>query len=315
MQLSRRRFAGWLGATAVVGGVLGRVAPQSFASEKNPSMRATIERELKRVEIPSLRPPWRLPVEWYRATVRRLQAKLRDQGLQGVLCTNGLNHTYLAGFFLTKTERPMWLWVPATGEPAFFHPGLDRDLVASWWVHDHKWYFDFQHTNGYNQVVWEAGAKADLWEWVCQEVKKRGGGRGKLGVDLEAPAPLAAKLKEYLPEVEWSNLEDELLHMRQVKTGEEIALTQKGIDLHDAMLGFARGYILEHGTSATDYDVRLATSEFGTRKLMAALGPELDARPHTGVGLSLGFGCRTGRATAYPHPNQFFFKRIEKGDA
>ncbi|MFQ5664147.1 MAG: M24 family metallopeptidase, partial [Terriglobia bacterium] len=28
-----------------------------------------------------------------------------------------------------------------------------------------------------------------------------------------------------------------------------------------------------------------------------------------------GFGCRTGPATAYPHPNQFFFKRIEKGDA
>ncbi len=130
------------------------------------------------------------------------------------------------------------------------------------------------------------------------------------------PGPgLAGKLKKFLPEVEWADWSKELLHMRQIKTPEEIELTQKGIDLHDAMLEFARGYILEHGTSATDYDVAIATGEFGTRKLMEALGPELNGRPHSGVGLGLDFSCRTGRGTGYPHPNQFFFKRIERGDA
>jgi Xaa-Pro aminopeptidase len=126
---------------------------------------------------------------------------------------------------------------------------------------------------------------------------------------------VAAKLKQHLPEVEWVSQEKEILEMRQVKTAEEIELIRKAIALHDVMLEFARGYILEHGTAASDYEVGVATSEFGTRKLMEVLGPALDGRPHTGVGLDLGFGCRTGVATAYPHPNQFFFKRIERGDA
>ncbi|MFQ5927297.1 MAG: aminopeptidase P family N-terminal domain-containing protein, partial [Terriglobia bacterium] len=301
MAVSRRQFVGWVG-----GGTLASVAWASprlagaFPSEKAPSMRASIERALKTVKIPSLQPPFRLSASWYRATVARLQATLRDKGLAGVLCVNHLNHNYLAGYFLTRTERPMFLFIPARGEPSFFHPGLDRDLATSWWIKDHEWYFDFQHAGEYNKVQWKAGKKQDLWLWVAKNLAKRGYGSGKLGLDREATPSLAKKLQKALPEVKWENLEKDLLHMRQVKTAEEVALTQKALDLHDAMLTFARGYILEHGTAATDYDVRIATSEFGTRKLMEVLGPQLDARPHTGVGLGLRFGCRTGPATAYP---------------
>ena len=315
MQVSRRQFVGWLGGSAVTGATLAGWPDRVFPSEKNPSMRDAIERALKTVRVPLLKPPFRLGVDWYRATVARLQARLREKGLGGVLCANGLNHNYLAGYFLTQTERPMFVFVPAQGEPSFFHPGLDRDLVSTWWIKDHEWYFDYHHAGEYNKVQWKAGKKEDLWVWVAKNLAKRGFGKGKLGIDREPAPSLAKKLKETLPEVEWENWDEELLHMRQVKTAEEIELTQKAIDLHDAMLEFARGYILEHGTSATDYDVREATSEFGTRKLMEVLGPELDARPHTGVGLALGFGCRTGPGTAYPHPNQFFFRRIQQGDA
>jgi len=42
---------------------------------------------------------------------------------------------------------------------------------------------------------------------------------------------------------------------------------------------------------------------------------KLDGRPHTGVGIDTTFGCRTGVATAYPHPNQFFYQKIKAGDA
>ncbi|MFQ5816959.1 MAG: M24 family metallopeptidase [Terriglobia bacterium] len=320
MQLSRRQFVGWLGGSALAGAALAKPRfAGAFPSESptfgNPSMRASIERALKTVKIPSLQPPFRLGEPWHRATVARLQTHLRDRGLAGVLCANHLNHNYLAGYFLTRTERPMFLFIPARGEPSFFHPGLDRDLVSSWWIKDNEWYFDFHHAGAYNKIQWKAGKKEDLWIWAAKNLAKRGYGKGKLGLDREAVPSLAKKLKETLPEVDWVNLEKDLLHMRQIKTPEEIKLTQKAIDLHDAMLAFARSYILEHGTAATDYDVRIATSEFGTRKLMEVLGPELDARPHTGVGLALGFGCRTGPATAYPHPNQFFFRRIQKGDA
>lgn len=312
MGVTRRNFLGLAGAATLP---LLASGAQAFPSEENPSRRRTIERELKRVQVPALKPPWRLPVSWYRGTVGRLQSKLREAKLGGALVTDGLNQNYLTGFFLTQTERPMWLWVPAGGEPAFFHPGLDRDLAETWWIKDHEWYFDFLHTGGYDQVVWEAGPEADLWKWVCAGLKKRGAGSGKLALDLEAPPSLAQKLKENLPEVEWADWSQELLHLREVKTPEEIALTRKALALHDTMLEFSRTFILEHGSDVRDYDVGIATSEFGVRKLMEALGPELDGRPHTGVGLYLGFECRTGPATAYPHPNQFFFKRIEPGDA
>jgi Xaa-Pro aminopeptidase len=305
---------GLAGAATAVPFVAGGEAV--FPSESNPQMRRTIDRELKRAQVPSLQPPWRLPVEWYQATVARLQAKLKNRGLRGVVCTSGLNQNYLAGHFLTQTERPMFLFVPATGEPTFFHPGLDRDMVSSWWVKDHEWYFDYLHAGPYDKVLWQSGATEDLWAWVCRGLAKRGHTKGKLALDFEPTKSLQDKLKKDLKGVKWENWGAELLKMRQVKTPEEVALTQKAIDLHDAMLEFARGYILEHGTSATDYDVRTATSEFGTRLLMAAMGAgELAGRPHQAVGLSLGFSCRTGRATAYPHPNQYFFKRIERGDA
>src|SRR3546814_7867787 len=43
-----------------------------------------------------------------------------------------LNRNYLSGIFLTETERPNFLFIPAKGEPAAFIPGLDRDMAASW---------------------------------------------------------------------------------------------------------------------------------------------------------------------------------------
>jgi Xaa-Pro dipeptidase len=37
--------------------------------------------------------------------------------------------------------------------------------------------------------------------------------------------------------------------------------------------------------------------------------------PHVAVGISPGTGCRSGRVTAYPHPNQTRWSRIERGHA
>jgi Xaa-Pro aminopeptidase len=37
--------------------------------------------------------------------------------------------------------------------------------------------------------------------------------------------------------------------------------------------------------------------------------------PHNAVGISVGVGCRTGRTTAYPHPNQMFWRQVQRGDA
>jgi len=298
--ITRRRFFSTFGVAAGAAAVMG-------ATE--------MSAEIKAGRVASLKPPFRLPVEWYRATVKRFQARLGVMGLGGAIVADQLNRNYLTGSFLTETERPNFLFVPATGEPIAFIPGLDRDMAASWWVKEFEWYFDYPHSGEYNKVVWKAGAQEDLFKWMLKGLAKRGFGNVKLGIDREPTPSLERRFRETLPEASLNDIAKELLFLREVKTREELALMQKAIDLHDAMLAFARGFILENGTKVTDFDVRRATEEFGTRTLMAAMGNEVDGKAHHAVGISLGFSCRAGVATAYPHPNQFFYARLALGQA
>ncbi len=292
MRLSRRHF---LGATAAA------VADRLYSQTPAPP------------SPPSLKPPFRLSQDWYRATVGRLQAKLRDQKLDGIIVSDENNLVYLSGLFARRTERLIWMFVPAKGEPSLFYPGLDRDLVTTWWIKDGEWYFDYPHSGEYNRVVWAAGPRADLEQWMLQGLAKRGFGSSRLALERDPSARDLKKMQETLPEAKFSAHPDLILGMREIKTPEEIELTQKSIDLHDAMHQFARNFILQHGTSVTDYDVSHAAERFGAETLFKVL--KVDGRPHTGVGVRIGISCRTGVATAYPHPNQFFYSRIQKGDA
>ncbi len=298
---TRRRFLSIAGAAA------GAAALSPPADGMRPQVKAA--------NIASLQPPFRLPVDWYRATVRRFQERIAKAGLGGAIVADVLNRNYLTGIFLTETERPNFLFVPAKGEPVAFIPGLDRDMAAGWWVKDFEWYFDFPHSGDYNKVVWKAGARADLFQWMLRSLARRGFGNVKLGIDREPAPSQERRFREVLPESSLSDISRELLGMRMVKTPEELELMQKAIDLHDAMLSFARGYILERGARATDNDVRVATEDFGTRTLMAAMGSEIDGKAHHAVGIGLNFTCRAGAATAYPHPNQFFYAKLAPGQA
>jgi Xaa-Pro aminopeptidase len=260
-----------------------------------------------------LRPPFRLSEAWYRANVKRLQARLEEHGLDGIILEDVWNIIYFSGLFHTKTERPLWLFIPAKGAPSFFHPALDRDLVETWWIEDREWYFDFPHHGVFNAPGSEPGPAADLYEWMLGCLAARGFSAATLGVDTEIGPKNAASMCRTLPHAKFQAAADMCLRMRQIKSAEEIALLQQAIDLQDHMLEFARAFILEYGTDVTDFDVRLETVRYATHLLMQWL--ELDGRPHSGVGVDFWFGCRAGISTAYPHPNQFFYHKLERGDA
>ncbi|MCI0348868.1 MAG: aminopeptidase P family N-terminal domain-containing protein, partial [Acidobacteriales bacterium] len=264
---------------------------------------------------PPLNGPFRLPQEWYKQTTKRFQQRLAEKKLDGAVLTGADNIDYLTGAFATTTERSIWLFVPASGEPAIFYPGLDRDLWNSWWVPHREWYFDFPHHGEFNKVVWQAGPRANLFEWMVKGLGTRGMNKGRVGFERPLSEPEAATLRRVVPQIkaDSSTVGDLLLRMRQVKTAEEIALARVAIALHDRMMDFARDYILTHGSNATDFEVSHATEAFGASELVKYL--KLDGKPHTGVGVDVGFGCRTGVATAFPHPNQFFYQKIQPGDA
>jgi Xaa-Pro aminopeptidase len=100
--------------------------------------------------------------------------------------------------------------------------------------------------------------------------------------------------------------------MQIIKTPEEIALLQRAYRYFDKIHAFARDYILERGTDATDFEVGQALQAYGINLLMEDI--QRDGKPHSAVGVEVtSHYVRAGVASAYPHPNQFFHRKIERG--
>lgn len=258
----------------------------------------------------------RLDEAWHRKAVARLQDKLQELGLEGAVLSDRWNLIYFTGLFHSTTERPFSVWVPAKGEGlCWFHPGLDRDLVASWWIKDAESYFDFKHArDGFpDKGMVREGDTVDLTRWLWHGVRRRGLAGGSVGVDSAITDELRAAVADVVPKVTLRRIADLCERFRIVKTPEEIALAQRAYTYFNQIHAFARDFILDRGTGAADFDVAQAAVTYGTDLIMKDV--KRDGRPHTAVGIQVGISCRTGPATGYPHPNQFFHKRIEKGDA
>jgi len=103
------------------------------------------------------------------------------------------------------------------------------------------------------------------------------------------------------------------LYFRERKTPEELALTRRAYGYFDRIHAFARDLILAHGTDLTDFEVGNAATKYGTDLIMADI--KHDGRPHGAVGIEVEIQCRVGETTAYPHPNQFLYNKIQRGKA
>ncbi len=258
----------------------------------------------------------RLPLDWYKNTVARLKERARDKGIKAILLTDRWNIIYFTGLFHSTTERPFTVLLPVDDDAIFWYaPGLDRDLITSWWATDLDYYFDYLHARGAfpNKGIVKTGSKVELTEWTMEGLKKRGFSRSTIGLDFE-PTPSKMKtMKKVLPGAKFITINDECLKMRIVKTPEEIALIQRSYNYFSKIHAYARNYILTRGTDATDFEIAHAARKYGVELIMKDI--EHDGKPHNAVGISVGISCRTGIATAYPHPNQFYYKKVEKGDA
>ncbi|MGQ9800518.1 MAG: M24 family metallopeptidase [Candidatus Saccharicenans sp.] len=319
----RRSFLKTLGTGLVAAGAGGAVVTGSRCrpSEQPRKTALSTTGESARLLVPNPDHPVpatfdRLPLSWYQATAARLRQKAGERGLKAIVLQNTWNIIYFTGLFHTSTERPFYAVFPVEEDALYwYHPGLDRDLVTSWWSTGNEYYFDFLHSEGgypeKGQII--VGQTVDLFEWLLTGLKKRGLGEGAIGFDTELTPSRLNKAKNVLPRATFHDISDICLKMRMVKTPEEIALTQRAMNYFSQIQAFARDYILEHGTDATDFEVAQAAREYGVELIMKDI--KRDGRPHSAVGISVTISCRTGEATAYPHPNQLFHKKIERGDA
>jgi Xaa-Pro dipeptidase len=317
LHIRHRRPIMSLPRRSLLGGVAASAAAWLLAKQGAAAPRAASVALLKaRSDHPKPATFDRLDEAWYRRSIARLQERLQDMGLEGAVLSDGWNLIYFTGLFHTTTERPFSLWVPAKGEGlCWFHPGLDRDLISSWWIKEAETYFDLKHARDAfpNKGVVREGDAVDLSRWLWEGLRKRGVANGTVGVDSSITEELRAVVSQVVPRVSLKEVGDTCERFRMVKTPEEVALTQRSYGYFDRIQAFARDLILDKGTSLTDSEVATASTRYGIDLIMKDI--KHDGRPHTAVGIEVDIECRTGPATAYPHPNQFFYKRVERGDA
>jgi Xaa-Pro aminopeptidase len=259
----------------------------------------------------------RLPLDWYQAATRRLKEKVAEREVDVILLQNDHNMVYFTGCFRRSGDRTTWALFPIDEVDTvyWYSPGIDRDLIQSWWCTENEYYFCYPHGEGgfpnKGQVV--KGDRVDLWEWLLNGLEKRGLAGKTIGVDFELGPSRRAAAERMLPGVKFVGIGDICLGMRIIKTREEIALTQRAYRYFDKVHAFGRDYILERGTDATDFEIGQALEAYGINLMMKDV--RRDGKPHSAVGIYVTSQyVRTGVATAYPHPNQFFHSQVKKGD-
>ena len=259
----------------------------------------------------------RLPLSWYKERVQVLKNMLLNEKVDAILFEDDVNKVYFSGCFRGSGKRTTWVLFPQEEKDTayWFSPGIDRDLIKSWWCTENNYYFCFPHGEGGfpNKGKVVAGKQVDLFEWLLEHLKKKGYEGKKIATDMNLSAKQLLQLNKYLPKTRIININSMCEKMRIIKTKEEIALTQRAYRYFDKIHSFARDYILENGTNTNDFEIGQALKAYGINLLMEDLS--FDGKPHSAVGVLVTSDyVRAGISTAYPHPNQLFYNKVKKGE-
>jgi Xaa-Pro aminopeptidase len=248
--------------------------------------------------------------------VRNLKGRLADRRADAILLSSDQNIVYFTGCFRGSGERSTWSLLPTREDDTvyWYSPGIDRDLIESWWSTQNEYYFGYPHAEGgfpnRGQVV--QGPTVNLFEWMLEGLRSRGLGGGTIAVDWTPSAPQTDSIRKVIPGTRFVNVQADCLSMQQLKTPEELRLLQRAYRYFDRVHAFARDYILERGTDLTDFELGQALQAFGIGLLMNDV--VADGKPHSAVGIEVTSNyVRAGMASAYPHPNQFFYQKLERG--
>jgi len=258
----------------------------------------------------------RLPLDWHKFRARILQEKAGAKGVDLIWLSDPRNVQYFTGLFAATTERPFAAFLPVRElKVHFYYPGLDRDLIESWWHDESEYYFDYLHAEGAfpNRGLVKTGPAVDLTRWMLEAMSRRGFANKTIGVDRALTLKGLTQYQAVLPGAKFVEIDDLCLGMRMVKTAEEIALTQRAMNYGALGHAFARDYLLEHGTGATDWEIQCATQKYVMDEMMREV--KRDGKPHTAVGCGVEVIVRSGVGTAYPHTNQFHHNWIKSGDS
>ncbi len=67
----------------------------------------------------------RLPLSWYKKTVKLLKDRIAEKGVEAILIQGRWNLVYFTGLFHITTERPFYALFPVEEDAIYwYHPGL-----------------------------------------------------------------------------------------------------------------------------------------------------------------------------------------------
>ncbi len=314
---SRREFMGTMGAGLAAAGT----SASAMACSTNQDAMGLSDSEALLVSDPMHVEPApvgydRLPLAWHQAAARRLKERLTDLDLTTILLRTDQNIVYFTGCFRGSGERSTWTAFPTDEDDTvyWYSPGIDRDLIESWWATENEYYFGYPHAEGAypNRGRVTVGPPVDLFGWMLERARPKGFLGPRVGVDWTLSESERRTAARRAPGTEFVNIASACQAMQIIKTPEELALTQRAYRYFDRIHAFARDYILERGTDLTDFELGQALQAYGIGLLMNDI--DYDGLPHSAVGVEVtSHYVRAGRASASPHPNQFFYAKVERG--
>ena len=177
----------------------------------------------------------------YEGRIKKLRARLEEEGLRGAMVVPGPNLRYLTGVNSLMLERPFILMVPAEGEPHLVAPALEagpyRGCPLPMKIHS------WTDSDG------SAGAVASAVRGV--EMK------GRWGVEGRVPFLFLDKvLKRASPRLE--DAEPVLQGLREVKDEAEVGLLEKSAGILSRSFGEFPGLVRE---GMTELDLAKAATD------------------------------------------------------
>ena len=129
----------------------------------------------------------RLPLEWHQARARLLKERAGELGADAIVLQRDPNIVYFTGCFRSSGERTTRVLFRLDEEDTayWYSPGIDRELITSWWSTENEYYFCYPHAEGGfpNRGELTQGERVDLWEWLLEGLQRRGLGDKTIALD------------------------------------------------------------------------------------------------------------------------------------
>jgi Xaa-Pro dipeptidase len=214
--------------------------------------------------------------------IAKLQAWMKENGIEVSFITSSENVFYLSGFFSNPHERLLGLAVFQEEEPFLVCPGMEvNDVKRSGWVHEIIGYSDTENP----------------WDSVHTSIHKRVNRIQKVAIEKEhMNVERYEQLSMLFPNAAFVSAEEKLRKLRMIKDAKELK-------------------IIEEACALADYAIEVGCSEIkeGRTELDVLNAVEYALKKKGVTEMSFSTMVLTGANAASPHGNPGGTK-IQKGD-